>query len=682
MLAWGESRQSVRDLESTAVLTRRNAADSAFRFATELVPDSGGYWLDYGRFVRFTSNSARRDKLQEMFAQPASRALAAGDPVLAAALFDEQGMFAFRNYELEANRTMAKNRRTEAGIALPRSAETGAGVMDAWSIERTEETARTTVRDEMARVLEQTRVALSPPSGADKLSAALSAFGRAVGADFSNARARRHMAMTLAVREDWTGMRALALRAIDRDSGDVQAWLVRGIASQRLENYPDAAMAFDAGMRLMTDSAQRAFTDLSRLLTPNQFANSSRFPDSITFARLDSAAQRRWQARYWRAADPRVRTNMNEAFLEYLARVAYADLRYGYEEQDVVGSASDRGLVYIRFGPPDHVYGPGDAIWTYRTGRIFYFRTGLTFANASFMPRERQRLLDSILIVDPVGWDNMPLVRSTYPMRMRVARFRAGADSMDAIVTAAVPVRSFLGDADLAGKFPIEVQIEVNDSASRVVGRELRTSTVSRDSLPASINGTWVRRIGRGSNTVRVDAEQQDVRRAASAAVDAPVDTLAGFGMSDVLFGTNPQRIGGTDPQRWRDVSIAPNSGAFRWDQPLGLIWETYELAVANTGTRYRTTITLERTFKSTLKGFVARIAANVKNVLEQDGSGTGRVKVSYEQTRPASAVVTDFLSISLSGAVPGPYRIEIEIADLISGRTVKRSSDFVLVQN
>ncbi len=178
--------------------------------------------------------------------------------------------------------------------------------------------------------------------------------------------------------------------------------------------------------------------------------------------------------------------------------------------------------------------------------------------------------------------------------------------------------RSFLADAELNGTFPIEVHLDVNDSAAHVFGRELRKTTVSRDSLPVGIIGT----------------------------------------------------------------SIAPNTGTFEWNEPLGLVWEAYDLATTDGNAGYRTRITLERTFKSNLKGFVARIAANVRNVIEQDGSGTGKVSVTYDQLRPTGTVVTDFLTISLSGAVPGPYRVEIEVLDLLSGKSVKRASDFVLAPN
>ena len=676
-LVWSDRTRTLRSLEGSSVIASRLKADSAFRHAVELAPDSATYWLDYARFIRATDNSAARAAIPEMLDRAIAGAKRDGRSMLVSQLLDEQGMAVFRNYELEANKATFVNPVATDGIRMPSAMDGTPTPVDRTDLRKAQ--AGSTLRQDIAQYYEENVIKVSPPSGAEKLAYAFRAFNDAVVASPANELARRHQLMVMAEKSDWVGITSATQRAIASDSNDRQAWLARGIAMQRLERYADASVAFSNGMRLMSDGEQAAFASLSRLLTPNRYANTSRFPDSVTYSKLDAAGRYKWDALYWRLADPRARTSVNEAFLEFLARVAYADLRFSYEELDVLGSSSDRGRIYIRFGPPDRVYGP-DNVWTYRNGRVFRFKPGLTFANAFFSEAEKRTVEDSLLIVDPNGWENMPLVRNTWPMRIRVSRFRAGTDSMDAVITAAIPVHTFLADAELNGTFPIEIQLDVNDSASRVFGRELRKTTVSKDSLPIGINGTWVRRLGRGLNIVRVDAEQVDVDRAASATSEAAVDELSGFGMSDILFGTNPMRASGKDPLRWRDVSIAPNTGTFKWNEPLGLVWETYDLGISEGNSKYRTRITLERTFKSSLKGFIARIAANVKNIIEQDGRGTGRVSVTYDQLRPTGTVVTDFLSISLTGAVPGPYRVEIEVLDLVTGKSVKRASDFVLV--
>jgi len=682
MLRWGGRLQSVREIDDAAVIRLISLADSALRYATQLAPDSGQFWLDYGRFIRFTDNSARRNAAQAMFDAPIAKATRAGNMVLAAALHDEMGMGAFRNYELEMNRYQMPSPVTFSGTQLPIVQDPTVGFVDQYAAQKSDESFRTSPRHERAKYLREHATMLSPASGASDFAVATRAFANAVSADPSNARARQHQYMVFAEAADWRSLLASAQRSTARDSNDVQAWLAIGIAAQRLDQYAEAAAAFDNALRRMDERERSAFTNLSRLLIPNQFANSSRFPDSIAYAAMIPSERSKWESTFWHLADPRMRTNVNEALIEYLARVAFSDLRFSYEELDVRGSNSDRGMVYIRYGPPENRYGPGDAIWTYRNGRIFYFRPGLTFANASFSPNERERFRDSIAIVDPVGWDNMPLVRNTLPMRMRVSTFRASADSMDAVVAAAIPVRSLLGEAEFAGRFPIEIQLDVNDARGRIVGREVRTSTVATDSLPIGINGTWVRRVGRGLNVVRVDAVQNDVNRAATSMVDAVVDTTAGFAMSDLLLGTEPQRVNSKDPARWRDVSIAPNSGQFRVDQPVGAVWETYDLQEDSGNAKYRTTISIERAFPGVFAGFFARIRANVRSTVEGDGSSAGRVRLSYDQLRPSGRIVTDFVSVSLSGAVPGRYRLDIEVLDLVSGKRTSRRTEFVLAPN
>ncbi len=160
------------------------------------------------------------------------------------------------------------------------------------------------------------------------------------------------------------------------------------------------------------------------------------------------------------------------------------------------------------------------------------------------------------------------------------------------------------------------------------------------------------------------------------------VDSSSGFGISDLLLGTNPQRIGGRDPVRWSDVNVAPTTGVFPWSQSVGVVWEAYDLAPENGSVRYRVNLQLARTFQSGAKGFVARSAAYAKNVIERDGSGTGSVQVEYEQSRPAGPIVTDFLSVNLKGSVTGTYRLTIAIEDLVTGRVARRSTTFDLTAN
>ena len=73
--------------------------------------------------------------------------------------------------------------------------------------------------------------------------------------------------------------------------------------------------------------------------------------------------------RFWARRDPTPDTRHNEALVEFMKRVDHATRRFGVLEP---GWRSDRGRIYIRFGPPDQVEqvlddsaGPAAEIWYY-----------------------------------------------------------------------------------------------------------------------------------------------------------------------------------------------------------------------------------------------------------------------------------------------------------------------------
>jgi GWxTD domain-containing protein len=94
----------------------------------------------------------------------------------------------------------------------------------------------------------------------------------------------------------------------------------------------------------------------------------------------DAPATMRKEAwnRFWRRRDPTPDTPENEFRDEFFARVHYTEQHFS-----VLGPGwrSDRGRIYIQYGPPDQVEesgmntdGPAYQIWTYqRDGRQFVF---------------------------------------------------------------------------------------------------------------------------------------------------------------------------------------------------------------------------------------------------------------------------------------------------------------------
>jgi GWxTD domain-containing protein len=83
----------------------------------------------------------------------------------------------------------------------------------------------------------------------------------------------------------------------------------------------------------------------------------------------DKEKERKFRA-FWDQRDPTPNTVYNELMAEYYRRIDYAYKEFG-SQQEPMGHESDRGEIYIKFGPPnstERVFPPGGKtreIWKY-----------------------------------------------------------------------------------------------------------------------------------------------------------------------------------------------------------------------------------------------------------------------------------------------------------------------------
>lgn len=68
----------------------------------------------------------------------------------------------------------------------------------------------------------------------------------------------------------------------------------------------------------------------------------------------DNEARRKFIDTFWAARDPEPNTKLNEARIDLLRRIAFADVAF-MEGGDERGSLSDRGRVFVLLGPPTRV---------------------------------------------------------------------------------------------------------------------------------------------------------------------------------------------------------------------------------------------------------------------------------------------------------------------------------------
>jgi GWxTD domain-containing protein len=90
--------------------------------------------------------------------------------------------------------------------------------------------------------------------------------------------------------------------------------------------------------------------EFKHILGPLSYIATSREIDQLQ--KLDEAGQAAgWEA-FWAGRDPTPDTPRNEALIEFMRRVRYADQHF---EHFGPGWSSDMGRIYIKYGAPDHI---------------------------------------------------------------------------------------------------------------------------------------------------------------------------------------------------------------------------------------------------------------------------------------------------------------------------------------
>jgi GWxTD domain-containing protein len=665
--------------------------DSSLRIAARLAPDSGRYSLILGRYDLYAELPTLRVQAPKLFLSALASARRAGDSALVAEAADEIGMVAWRRYDALADR------RRVLGDVYPQA------------------DALITDERKVKALLTQGSAAYVPPVGDKAYAQAARAFRAALAADAGNLRARRHIYMTLAERQEWDSLAAEAGERVMSAPYDPDAWLALGLARHRLHQDGQASAAFDSALARMNPRERARYTSIALILRPS---------DSSRYTRMDSAARQDFDRVFWDAADPLALTPGNELQLEFLSRVTYANLRWSSDDLDILGSSSDRGQIYVRYGPPGTIasfapqtnasqscevmpggstvdeqrqgagvnpiagggtlmcaeaQAPGDVmtIWYYPAlGLHFVFRAPPSYGTANFTI-DYAGVAEEARQAAPAAWTNLPINRHPIDsMAAVVTRFRGDNDSTDAIVVASIPMDHLRRAAGAGAAQPIDLAFIAYDARGRLV---VRDST--RKAIPSDAQfelHAWRHRFGPGGILYRVEALEPDSLRAARSVGEAKPLPGLGFGLSDVLVADRitPRGAG----ERWRDFLVTPNAGVLRKGQSLGLLWETYWLTAKDGGDAYTVSITIERAAGGGVGGLAARILSGVKSAIGLSAQGQDRVTLSFNRQSPTQLVVTDYVTMDL-GAIPaGSYTVTVSVTDRNAERTESRSRSVVVV--
>ena len=486
-------------------------------------------------------------------------------------------------------------------------------------------------------------------------------------------------------------MRLVARPFVDAEQGGRGVRLAAGLAAYRVNDAAAATMLFDAALSRMPSAERDAMTNVGRIL---------RRRDAESYDLLPATDRRLVDSAYWEAADPRWDTAANEARLEYLSRIAAAELRFSSNDLKQVGWRTDRGLILVRYGEPPVVatFAPTSAadaaesvgrittVWYYpRNDRQFVFTSPPAMNYATFAGPMRG-LAEESRQDAPFLLDNVASLRAIDSVHVQLSRFRGDTDSTtQLVVTHAVNVGRLYGDVDLA---------EGSLQTTLYLGRPLALQQRRRDTLalalpaPPLVTRSWTQTVGVGAVRVRVEATDENVAGATARAhleLDIARARRDTFVVSDAMITDRAQNL--EDPRDgWQraglvpkgDLSIAPR-------EAFSVYWESYGLRPSTDG-RFKvavqflvTLLEIDRQHQQA----AGRLLGDVANLLGLTKEGNEQLAVRFTREVPARGLPGSderlrlVNTIGLGTAPAGTYRLDVVVTDLVSGSVARTARLF-----
>lgn len=476
-----------------------------------------------------------------------------------------------------------------------------------------------------------------------------------------NERVFRSLARLYATRDSWELLLPVATDYTARSPRDPWGWMALGVAQHRRGSTALAAASFDSGFARMTPAVRNHLDRLDRVLAP---------ADSARYVAGDSALRSQMARYFWTVAEPLWTTHGEQPRVEFLARLAYAELRYSELYSARPGPDTPRGQVYVRYGPPAM---KRRSFWIYPSGIIILLPppAGNLDAKGFTEPELVARILDW----QPARWDNIAATRID-SMPVQMARFRAASDSVDFFLATRAPADS------LRANSPTNTEI-----LSKFWLLGITAKDAHQDSTPLTGTGAlqWTRRLSTGQYYFRVEATAVGMARAARASAlmtmgDDPATGFStrGFGMSDIIIASGVQSP--ASARRWKDLAITPVLTTVSRTGELAIVWETYEPGQRDGSSTYTVSITLERDDASPES---ANIAARVVRGTSRPGDmvrrGRNSISYDFDRTVPYTTAIVENVSIQLANTPPGDYFVRVMITDKVSGRTTSRATGIVV---
>jgi GWxTD domain-containing protein len=551
----------------------------------------------------------------------------------------------------------------------------------------------------------RSQAAPDPASGERAYTEAEDYLRAALAAAPDDVEASRLLGAVLADRERWEELGLLA-RAVTRASPQrPDGYLLAGLAAQRQGRIPAALRAFEAAFALMDSAGRRPYEDLGPIL---------RRADERGYDTLTPTQQAEMRRLFWAVARPLELDSVNPVLTEFHARVVFADLRWTAPEEQLIGWQTDRGVTYIRYGPPDiwavfrDALPPGSdlptrnelelgippdrnlmplsggqvtTVWVYRASRLtFVFQNQPGFARARFAG-EYGFFAGEARYAAPARFDNLPVVAAMDTVTTQLAQFLGPSGGTTLSVFGFVPVGRMVRGVDLRSA-DLELAAVVKDRRMRDVIRQVRSERVAVPDSERFETRSWRLDLVPDDYLLRIEARERATQRAARAVRNVAIERFARdrLRISDLVLA---DRVAPRDssPQRWTDYLIDPSAGRVESGGRVAFLWETYNLS-AGPGDIGRYRVQLDVAVEEIARRyFVTRIIGGVADAIGLTAEGENLVSLAFERDIAVGnrVAIPTHLDVELVNAPAGRYTATLTVTDVRTGATARRERRFVV---
>ncbi|MEQ1690103.1 MAG: GWxTD domain-containing protein [Gemmatimonas sp.] len=484
-------------------------------------------------------------------------------------------------------------------------------------------------------------------------------------------------------------MRRIATPFAALDSAPPRVMLANGLAAYKLGQLAPANTMFERALAGFSPAERAELTHLGRI---------TRKGDSVRIDGLNAEDRARTDSAFWEAADPMLSTPQNEARLEFLARMAYADLRFTDSDTRQVGWRTDRGLIIARYGEPPVIatFAPtsdADAkdavgrvitVWYYPRTEVEFVFTGPPAMNVAFFAGNHRGFAEEQRQEAPFLLDNLTMALSVDTVPIQVARFRGDTPGKaQLMIAASIPTERLYAAAEI-DRGALETSVRLGPPAALKLTR-LDTMAVT---LPTTRRRSrvWVDTVAAGAN-LRLRVEVRDAAlmnamgRAQSDLTMLITDTTKLSSSDMVVADRLPSP--GTTVGRWNAIGLVPRGDLMLAQRDtFSVYWENYGLRPDADGrVKYevRMIVTLEQIDRG--PDGVRRFLGGISDIVGLSSEGDEQLGLRFERNEALGARdrVPELVTLGLGSAPAGRYRLELIITDRTSKQVTRTQRQFHL---